>query len=143
LHERVEALVAGIGWRGLFQLQLIEGTDGVPRAIDFNPRLFGSMSIATAAGAPLAALWCDWLLGREPAAVTGRAGVHYRMDDMDLRHALWLARERQLPAAARALLPRRGTTHAYFAARDPLPLVLRAVELAGARTTRAIATHDQ
>ena len=133
LRDGVQALIAAIGWRGLFQLQLIEGEDGVLRAIDLNPRLYGSMSIATAAGVPLAALWCDWLLGRDPQPVSGRPGVHYRMDDMDLRHAAWLLRNGDPGGAARALRPRRRTTHAYFQARDPLPLLARAVELVGAR----------
>jgi predicted ATP-grasp superfamily ATP-dependent carboligase len=129
----VQALVAGIGWRGVFQLQLIEGEDGVPRAIDFNPRLYGSMSIATEAGVPLAPLWCDWLLGRNPQPVHGRPGVHYRMDDMDLRHAAWLLRAGDWRGAASALRPRARTTHAYFQARDPLPLLLRGIELVAAR----------
>ncbi len=73
LSERVAALVAAIGWIGVFQLQLIEREDGATMAIDFNPRLYGSMSIAGAAGAPLAAVWCAWLLGEDPPAVTASA----------------------------------------------------------------------
>jgi predicted ATP-grasp superfamily ATP-dependent carboligase len=137
LQAGVEALVAAIGWRGLFQLQLIDGDDGVPRAIDFNPRLYGSMSIAGAAGVPLVALWCDWLLGRDPQPVRGRPGVHYRMDDADLRHILWMLRSGDVTGAAAAARPRGRTTHAYFQARDPLPLLLRGIELGRVRAQHA------
>ncbi|MBV8988116.1 MAG: hypothetical protein JO372_06100 [Solirubrobacterales bacterium] len=141
LSERVGALLAAIGWKGLFQLQLIECEDGAIRAIDLNPRLYGSISIAEAAGAPLPELWCAWVLGEGPKPAVARPGVHYRMEDMDARHILWLVRQGDYRGAARAVLPRRNTTHAYFRARDPLPLLLRCVELAdhkwrrrGART---------
>lgn len=130
LAARVGALVDGIGWRGLFQLQMIESEDGSIRAIDFNPRLFGSMTMARAAGAPLTALWCAWLLGSDPTPVTARAGVHYRMEDMDARHILRQLRGGDYLGAARAALPRRHTTHAYFEARDPLPVLVRGAELA-------------
>lgn len=133
LSGRVRALVDAIGWRGLFQLQLIERQDGATMAIDFNPRLYGSMSIAAAAGVPLAALWCAWLLGEDPQPVTARPGVHYRMEDMDARHILWQLRGADYRGAALALLPRRHTTHAYYRTRDPLPLLARGVELAQAR----------
>jgi len=136
MTERVAALVAGIGWRGLFQLQLIERSDGTAMAIDFNPRLYGSMSIARAAGAPIASLWCAWLLGEDPVPATARAGVHYRMEDMDARHILWQLRGRDYRGAAVAALPRRHTTHAYFRTRDPMPLIGRGVELAQARWAR-------
>jgi predicted ATP-grasp superfamily ATP-dependent carboligase len=133
LQARVRALVDGIGWRGLFQLQMIKSEDGSIRAIDFNPRLFGSMTTARAGGAPLTALWCAWLLGSDPAPMTARAGVHYRMEDMDARHILWQLRGGDYRGAALAALPQRHTAHAYFEARDPLPLLARGVELAHAR----------
>jgi predicted ATP-grasp superfamily ATP-dependent carboligase len=133
LRERVRALVAAIGWTGLFQLQLIEGAGGIANAIDFNPRLYGSMSIADAAGAPLAALWCAWLLGEDPRPATARPGFRYRMEDMDARHIAWQLRRGDYRRAGRALLPARRTTHAYFQARDPAPLLVRAAELAAAR----------
>lgn len=142
LTERVGALVDAIGWRGLFQLQLIERRDGATMPIDFNPRLYGSISVARAAGAPLATLWCAWLLGDDPKPVFAAPGVGYRLEDADARHVLWQLRNQDLRGAARAALPRRGTTHAYFQARDPLPLLVRGVELVRQRWRRAWAERS-
>lgn len=136
LTERVADLVAAIGWRGLFQLQLIERDDGATMAIDFNPRLYGSMSIAAAAGVPLATLWCAWLLGEDPKPVTARPGIHYRMEGMDARHILWALRSGDYRGAALAVLPRRRTTHAFLRARDPLPLLVHGLEFVHARWQR-------
>lgn len=139
LSERVRALIDGIGWRGVFQLQLIEGEDGVTRPIDFNPRLFGSMSIARAAGVPLSTLWCDWLLGKDPQPVTARPGVVYRWEQGDARRLLWQARGGDARGAIAAAMPRRGTTHPYFEPLDPLPFVAQCAELAGVRLRHATA----
>jgi predicted ATP-grasp superfamily ATP-dependent carboligase len=136
LSEQVQTLVAAIGWLGPFQLELIETEHGVVKPIDFNPRLYGSLPLASAAGAPLAALWCGWLLGQNSPPATARTGVAYRWEDADARHILWLLRGGHLRAGARALRPRRGTAHAYFRARDPLPLAMRAVELGQHRWRR-------
>jgi predicted ATP-grasp superfamily ATP-dependent carboligase len=122
LTERVGALVAAFGWRGLWQLQFIERADGVLHAIDFNPRPYGCMGVAAAAGVPLASIWCASLLGETPRPAIGRAGVRWRMEDSDARNILW----RQAILAA---LPRPRTAHAYFRVRDPLPLLVRAVQL--------------
>jgi D-aspartate ligase len=136
LTEQVGSLVEAIGWRGLFQLQLIECEDGAIRAIDFNPRLYGSMSLARAAGAPLASLWCAWLLGQDPKPVRARAGVSYRYERGDARHILWQIRARHYRQAAAALSPRRDVTHAYFLLRDPLPLLALGAGLAQRRWPR-------
>ncbi len=136
LRESVQTLVRAIGWVGLFELELIEREDGTTMAIDFNPRLYGSMSIARAAGAPLVTLWGAWVLGEDPRPVTARPGVRYRMEDMDARHILWRMRAGDYRSAALAALPRRRVTHAYFRTRDPLPLVGRGLELARTRWRR-------
>lgn len=142
LNGRVQALVQAIGWRGVWQLQFIEGADGVLHAIDFNPRPFGCMGVAEAAGVPLMALWCDFLLARRPspttAPVAARPGVRWRMEDLDARNILWQLRRGCEREAFLATLPRRGTAHAYFRWRDPLPLVMRAAELGARRWRRSV-----
>ena len=132
LQRAVEAIVAAIGWSGVFQLQVIHADDGI-YAIDFNPRIYGSTALAVAAGANLPAVWADLVLGREPRPAAARPGVRYRVEEDDLR-ALWvLAREGRLAAAARGLLPRRHTTHAIFSARDPRPALTTLSKLAARR----------
>jgi predicted ATP-grasp superfamily ATP-dependent carboligase len=130
LCERVAALVDRLQWQGLFELELIERGGGRYSAIDFNPRVHGSLSIAVAAGVPLPALWCSWLLGEDPRPVgPAREGVRYRWEDADLSHLLWKVRSRG-PAALAPLRPHRGVTHAYFQSRDPGPSLARVLQLA-------------
>jgi predicted ATP-grasp superfamily ATP-dependent carboligase len=134
LEEQVRRLLAGLGWEGIFELELID-TGATSRSgyvpIDLNPRPYGSMALASAAGAPLAAIWCDWLLGGEARAaaddrlVRARPGVRYRWEDGDLRHLAWQLRHGRLRASLRPLRPRRGTVHAHFQFKDPLPLLAR------------------
>jgi len=138
LGERIERLVSAIGWRGLFELELLEFEDGTFGAIDFNPRIYGSLALARAAGAPLATLWCAWLLGENPTPTTARVGVHYRWEDADARHILWQLRRRDYRGAALASLPQRSVTHAFFRTWDPLPSFARAV---GA--SRNLARHQR
>jgi predicted ATP-grasp superfamily ATP-dependent carboligase len=139
LLDRVQKLVSAMGWFGMFELELIARPDGESAAIDFNPRAYGSLALAVAAGAPLPAIWCDWVLGsgagtdREGSAqetVTARPGVRYRWEDADARHLLWRLSGRDYRGALQAARPRRHVAHAYFALADPLPAVARAVYVA-------------
>ncbi len=133
LAERVQGLLADIGWEGIFELELIRTgasgqSDFVP--IDLNPRPYGSMALASAAGAPLAAIWCDWLLRRGTLVTHNRPaqaqpGVHYRWEDGDLRHLAWQLRHRHIRASLGPLRHRRGTTDAHFQRGDPLPQLAR------------------
>jgi predicted ATP-grasp superfamily ATP-dependent carboligase len=130
LRERVGHLLGELGWFGIFELELIYAPDGSYHAIDLNPRPYGSLAHASAAGAPHARVFIDWLLGRKPAPSTALAGVRYRWEDADLRHALWLARNGRRREATIALRPHAGVVHAHFRRDDPGPLVARALLLA-------------
>jgi predicted ATP-grasp superfamily ATP-dependent carboligase len=127
LRERVEALVQAFGWQGIFELELVRSEDGSFSVIDFNPRVFGSMSVVIRAGASYPAIWCRWLLGQQPQPATARPGVFYRWEDADARHFLWQLRHGHLAAAAAVLRPRRRVVHAYFRLADPGPLFARLV----------------
>jgi D-aspartate ligase len=137
LAERVGAIVEGLGWRGVFQLQMIEDDNGDRWPIDFNPRLFGSMGIARAAGVPLSTLWCRWLLGERPAPQVGRPGATYRWEQGDARNIVWQLRQGDTREAIAAARPKPGTIHPYFELRDPLPFVAQVGELAGVVVRRA------
>ena len=130
LEERVHALLAALGWQGIFQVQMLELEDGRFSVLDLNPRVFASVALDARAGANLAAVWCDWLLGRQPAPVTARAGVRYRWEEGELCHLVWQLRRRRVRAALSVLLPRRRVAHAWFRLTDPGPLLARAVYLA-------------
>jgi len=134
LEEMAQALLTSVGWEGIFELELIQAASDRLVPIDLNPRPYGSMALAVAAGAPLPAIWCDWLLGRDPQPVRARPGHRYRWEDADLRHLVWQLRHGKLRAAGEAAWPRRGVTHAYFRIADPLPLLIRGLSMARSRT---------
>jgi predicted ATP-grasp superfamily ATP-dependent carboligase len=129
LEEMVRQLLITIGWEGIFELELIQSAPGEFVPIDLNPRPYGSMTLASAAGAPLAAIWCDWLLGRDPRPVHARAGYRYRWEDGDLRHVFWQLRRGRFRSALEPLRPHRGVVHAHFQGSDPLPLLARGLYL--------------
>jgi predicted ATP-grasp superfamily ATP-dependent carboligase len=131
LVRSTQALLAGLGWQGLFELELIGTPDGDWVPVDLNPRPFGSLALASAAGAPLAVAWCRVLLGERPAPAVARPGFRYRWEEAELRHVHWAFRHEGVSAALDVLRPRRRTVHAYFSWRDPVPAVARALELAG------------
>ncbi len=128
LLERVEAFLQAADWRGLWQLQFIEGQDGVLHAIDFNPRPYASMGLAAAAGAPLTSQWCASLLGHRQTLKIARPGVRWKAEDDEARHILCRLRHRQWRDAL-GVAAARADTHAYFDRGDPLPLLARAAQL--------------
>jgi predicted ATP-grasp superfamily ATP-dependent carboligase len=139
LEDAVRRLLGILGWEGIFELELIRPSRSADApgsgpagfvAIDLNPRPYGSMALANAAGAPLATIWCDWLLGRHPRRALARPGCRYRWEDGDLRHLAWQLRRGRYRAAAAVLRPHRNVTHAHFEISDPLPLPIRGLHLA-------------
>jgi predicted ATP-grasp superfamily ATP-dependent carboligase len=129
LEAMVQRLLAAIGWEGVFELELVQVGPEQFVPIDLNPRAYGSMALASAAGAPLARIWCDWLLGRSTPPARARPGRRYRWEDGDLRHLAWQVRHRQFKAAVSPLRPHR-CVHAHFKLTDPLPLLVSALHLA-------------
>jgi predicted ATP-grasp superfamily ATP-dependent carboligase len=122
LVERVESLLAAIGFQGIFELEVLDLGDSRYAAIDLNPRLFGWLTLAVRAGANLPALWCDWVCGRDPAPAHAVSGVRYRWEDGDARHCVWQLRRGNVRAATAVLWPRRRVVHAFFELADPAPL---------------------
>jgi predicted ATP-grasp superfamily ATP-dependent carboligase len=121
LHERVAALLARLEWRGMFELELIALERGGFSAIDFNPRVYGSLGLATGAGANLAAIWARRALGEEPDFASARPGIYFRREDAEIRTMLWHARARRYRHALATYRPRRNVVHALFQGRDPGP----------------------
>jgi len=137
LRSKVESLMSGLGWQGVFEVELVQRGERSFSTIDLNPRVFGSLWLVINAGAPLPVIWCDWLLGRHASpTVTARAGMRYRWEDADARHLIWQLRRGRLRAAAAVIRPRRRVVHAYFWLRDPGPLLARLLYMALQGITR-------
>jgi predicted ATP-grasp superfamily ATP-dependent carboligase len=128
LLAEAQSLLGHLGWQGMFEIEYVADGQGRFVPIDLNPRPYGSLALASAAGAPLAVVWTRTLFGEHPRPAMGREGFRYRWEDADLRALLWTLRREGL-GALRALRPRRRTVHAYFRLSDPAPLVARALEL--------------
>jgi len=129
LVSATEKLLRAIGWDGIFELEVLALPDGSLATMDLNPRLFGWLTLAVAAGADLPAVWCDSLLGsRGRGPVVARSGVGYRWEDAEACNVFWLLRRGRLGATAQLLRPRRGVVHAHFNLRDPGPMLARPVE---------------
>lgn len=120
LEARVERLLRSLEWSGIFQAQFIHTPDG-PQLIDLNPRLYGSLALATAAGANLPALLAKLGAGHSVECPPYRVGVRYRAEELDPRALFHLARGGRPLAALRGAVPRRNTTHAVMRLTDPLP----------------------
>jgi len=123
LEERLEHLLRGHD--GVFQAQLAGG-----HLLDLNPRAYGSLPLAVAAGVNLVALDCELRTGGAcwRGVRRGRVGVRYRWIEGDVRH---VARGLRAGAmgwtdAVRALRPHRGTAHSVLALADPGPGLARA-----------------
>jgi glycosyltransferase involved in cell wall biosynthesis len=122
LEAHAHALVRDTGHDGVFQAQFMEGL-----LLDLNLRLYGSVSLAAAAGVNLPALAvADHVPDGEP--LRARPGVRYRWIEGDLRLA-WERVRRRPGSAARVawdLLPRPGTAHGDASTWGDLgPLVAR------------------
>ena len=119
-EKAVAAILSEIGWSGIYGMQFLL-VDGKSYPIDLNPRIYGSIPLAIAAGLNLPAIWMDLLLGREPEAGAYRVGTRYRVEATDPR-ALWAAwQQGRRREAIRGALPHPNTAHAVVSPRDPWP----------------------
>lgn len=116
-------------------VRLLEGYDGIFQAqfagdhlLDVNPRAYGSLPLAVAAGVNLPALHCAVAAGDRPSGVQRvQTGVRYRWVEGDVRHTLEALRDGDidLRSAWRFLRPRRGTVHSVVSMEDPVPVLSR------------------
>jgi predicted ATP-grasp superfamily ATP-dependent carboligase len=112
--RQMEQVMNAMNWEGIVQLQWIRNTDG-DFVIDVNPRIYGSIELANAAGCDLAAIWAKLLLGIPSPETFSRREVLYRNLETSRR-----PRKRidagSMPHAA-------VTANSVFAASDPLPVL--------------------
>jgi predicted TIM-barrel fold metal-dependent hydrolase/predicted ATP-grasp superfamily ATP-dependent carboligase len=122
LAERIDALVAALGWWGLAQFQFVTAPGGQPRLIDLNGRPYGSIALAHAAGVDLVGTWGALGLGESaPRPVTARTGVRYHWLEGDLHRALAERRGGLVRDVAGCLVYRVGAVHSLGSVRDPGP----------------------
>lgn len=124
LTRRVLDFLERLDWHGFAQLQFLVGPDGTFRLIDFNPRFYGSLSLAIGAGVDFPSLWAAMVTGRPlPQTIEAKPGVRYQWLGGDLRRAVLerrggLARDvaDSLAWGARAVKP-------IWSASDPAPAI--------------------
>jgi predicted ATP-grasp superfamily ATP-dependent carboligase len=132
LEEGVSHILASLGWSGIFQLQFLR-TDRHAYLIDINPRIYGSLALAVAAGLNLPALWVELLMGGKPTPGSYRIGVRYRSEERDLQAVLRALLTGPRLEGLLALVPRPNTTHAILRADDPLPALASLGKLRSSR----------
>ncbi|MEO6503006.1 MAG: ATP-grasp domain-containing protein [Jatrophihabitantaceae bacterium] len=136
LAGRAAALLAGLGWFGLAELQFIVPADGIPRLIDLNGRFYGSLALAVRAGANLPATWAALATGRDVEPVTAQAGVRYSWWEGDLRRALVERRGGLVRDLAGVLYAGVGAVHSVGRWRDPAPALTQGRRLLADRRDR-------
>jgi hypothetical protein len=121
LEGRVMRLLAG--YEGIFQAQL-----SGPYLLDVNPRVYGSMPLAAAAGVNIVGTYCALVRGWDIPARRARPGVFYRWVEGDVRHLATAMASGDLSwgAAFIALRPRLGSAHSTESILDPGPSLARA-----------------
>jgi predicted ATP-grasp superfamily ATP-dependent carboligase len=133
LVERARALLAGAGYAGLAQLDLIlTGAD--PVLLDVNTRFYACMPTALHCGVNLPALWHCVVHGWPFATRSDEypAGVRFRWLEADVSAAL-----NGMPGRL-ALVPRRVTAGAVWAADDPIASGLLSVDAVRLRAARRL-----
>ena len=124
--ERVESgvgrLMSALGWSGLFCVQFLQA-EGCYWLIDVNPRVYGSLALAVAAGYNLPTIWADLVLGRRPRLPPAARAVRFRAEEDDVRAIVHAVRATKQLRALCGLLPRRHTVHSVWSWRDPRPAV--------------------
>jgi ATP-grasp in the biosynthetic pathway with Ter operon len=123
LEQGVRRLIGALGWSGIFQTQFISSA-GTSYLIDLNPRMYGSLALAIAAGRNLPAIWADLLLGRRPQLGQYEIGVRFRSEERELAALAAAAVAGDWRTVFDVLRPWRRTTHALASLRDPLPLLM-------------------
>lgn len=120
VEKRLSSLLGGFD--GVFQAEFAG-----PCLLDLNPRVYGSLPLAVAAGANPVDAWCRLLRGEEVTPVRARPGVEYRWWEGDARHLAnrWRSRELSLGQCARALRPLGSASSRAHALRDPRPALER------------------
>jgi predicted ATP-grasp superfamily ATP-dependent carboligase len=90
LAAAADRLLAALEWHGVCMIEFrVDARDGVARLMEINPRFWGSLALAIAAGVDFPWLLYELATGGAPAPVTSyRLGVRSRWELGDLDHLL-------------------------------------------------------
>ena len=91
LVDYAARIVGELRWTGVAMVEFKKDDDY--RVLEVNPRFWGSLPLATAAGVNFPFLLCRMAMGEEPSAPDYRAGVRVRFLPMDMA-AAWSAATR-------------------------------------------------
>ena len=130
LSRGVRALVADIGWFGLVQVEFMRDAGGTPHITDFNGRFYGSLALATGAGANLPAIWADQALGRDTRLERpARLGAGFQWLNRDLAASYARGPRSLIGAVSAAPID----AHSMWDVRDPAPCLRYLLPEAGRR----------
>jgi predicted ATP-grasp superfamily ATP-dependent carboligase len=136
LARRVAALVSELALSGLAEMQFIVPPDGEPRLIDVNPRFYGSLALAVAAGVNFPAAWAAMATGRAASLPSeARVGVRYQWLYGDLRSSVDVRPPELMGRLAASARFTPGAVQSVFEWSDPLP-ALREIGLVSGRALR-------
>lgn len=127
LAARATRMLAGAGYVGMVQVQLVDGPEG-PRLIDLNPRFYGPLPLSLACGVNLPAAWHAVVLGHDsPTPQPYKTGLAYRRLQADLVAGV-RGHPRRLIARPPAL-----AAGAMWSREDPVPGVMLGAREVGIR----------
>lgn len=113
--QQLERMLKHMGWEGIVQLQWIR-TAQSDFVIDLNPRIYGSLALANAAGSDLAAIWAKLLLNIPVAGGAAPREVLYRNLET-------FARARRGPRFSSGYPPAAVVVSSVFVRSDPFPVL--------------------
>lgn len=137
-----ERLLDDVGASGVVEMQFIRDVAGTPHLIDVNPRFYGSMSLAIAAGADFPVLLARAAIGQRTQTPPARVGVRYQWLEGDLRRALAEGRGGIARDVANTMGYARGAVHSIWSRDDVSPGLWHARRLA-ARAYRKAMTRGR
>lgn len=119
-QHRVERLLAT--YNGVFQAERVGDY-----LLDVNPRVYGSLPLAIAAGANLPGVYWDLVRGLPASQITPRLGVTYHWWEGDSRNVLsrWRAGDITALQAARAIRSPSSLSNLRELFDDPRPVISR------------------
>jgi hypothetical protein len=107
-------VLAALHWTGLANVDLRRDAAGQPHLLEINPRTWGNLRGAVAAGLNFADLWCRTAFGEVATRPTPSAGRYIATID-----TLALLRDRLRPGIAAPPLPAWRESGLRFVCRDP------------------------